>query len=135
MSRAQSYNWEISIDDETTIYPKTIAEFSEGEEGRIEVVDGNRKYKISDQIGMVDEVEIDVLIKKDLAEVKALESLQSGTRDIFVIGRDGAGNEALAYLFANCGVTKGKKSAFDRSSKAEETMKFFLTPESIARVD
>lgn len=134
MAKAQSYNWEVEI-GEKTIYPKVIAEFSTREEGRIEVTDGNVKYKIPDQISMVDEVEIDILIKPGLEEVKILEDAKIGTRDIFVVGRNGAGKAELTYVFTDCGVASGKKSASDRSSKTEETQKFILLPADIERVE
>jgi hypothetical protein len=135
MARAQSYNWELDIGGDT-VYPKVVGEFSPRENGLLEVTDGDRKYSIDDQISAISPVEIDVLIKKGLVEVKILEAAaKAAPQDMFLIGRDGAGAAALTYLFSACGVTVGKKSGSDRSSKAEEIQKFMLLPEDIERVD
>jgi hypothetical protein len=135
MARAQSYNWEIEIGG-SPIYPLSISEFSEGEEGRIEVADGSRKYKIRDNIFTVDEVEVKILLKNDRIEYDVLqEFVKSGkAKDVFITGRDATGTGRFTYLFSNCECTYGKKSGFDRKGKAEETKSYFLIPEDIVEV-
>ncbi len=135
MSRAQSYNWELDIDGKT-IHVLSLGEFSEGEEGRIEVADGERKYKIRDQIFNVDEIETTILIKKDKYEYNIMQNfVKSGEpRDVFAIARDSLGTAQLTYLYKNCDCAFGKKSAFDRKSKTEETKKYFLIPEDIVEI-
>lgn len=132
MGRAISLNWEIDIDGKT-IYPKSIGEFSPGEEGRIDVADGDRKYKIRNQIREIGEVQVTILLKKDRYEYDIMNAFaRSGRpRDIFVIGRDAEDKAAFTYRFKNCDCTEGKKSAFDRSSKTEDTLTYFLIPDDI----
>ncbi len=136
MARAQSYNWEMEVEG-STVYPLSIGDFSEGEEGRIEVADGNRTYKIRDQVFSVDEVEVKILVKNDRIEYDLMQNfVKSGKpRDVFIIGRDAVGTTRMTYLFSNCECTFGKKSGFDRKSKAEETRSYFLIPEDIVEVE
>lgn len=139
VGRAQAWNWELSIGAAIPINVQKLGEFSAGgEEGRIEVVDGSKKYKIGDQIYSVDEVETSILVKNkgERPEYDAMiEYAQSSKpRDIFAIARDGEGNVQMTYLFSNCRLAKGKKSAFDRKGKAEETHTFFLLPSDIDEV-
>lgn len=130
--RVKSYNWEIEIDGQI-IHPLTIGEWGEGEEGRIDVVDGHVKYKIGDQILNTDEVPITINITEDKYEYDILQAWwQAGTiKDIFLIGRDAAGNAGMTYIFYSCGIAMGKKSAFDRASKTAETKNYFLTPSKV----
>lgn len=143
MGRAVSWNWEIHLSEnpEEWIYPSTLGEFSEGEEGRIDVADGDRKYKIKDQIYAIDEVEAVILLRTDRREYDLLQSwARAGdTRDITVVakgaGRDapagGGRQEMMVFAFLNCQIAMGKKSAFDRQGKTFDTMTYFLIPEDI----
>jgi hypothetical protein len=138
MARNTSWNVEIDVDG-NIIHPVTLGEFSEGEEGRIEVADGGRKYKIRDQIFNVDEVPLQINMKaKDARfEYETMQAfVQSGLpRDVFVVFRDGAGVAQLTYLFQNCDCAYGKKNAFDRKSKSEDMKGYILLPDDIVEVE
>jgi len=150
MGRAVSWNWELQFGGTqgdsavSTVYPTSLGEFSEGEEGRIDVADGDRKYKIRDQIYAIDEIEITVLIKNDRYEYDALWGWadSGGTQDAWLVakgaGRDAPGGggreERMVFLLSQCQCAMGKKSAFDRQSKTFETRKFFLIPEDIQEI-
>jgi len=151
MGRAVSWNWELQFGGTqgdsavSTVYPTSLGEFSEGEEGRIDVADGDRKYKIRDQIYAIDEIEITVLIKDKREEYDALWDWanRGDTQDAWLVakgaGRDtdsggGGRQERMVFLLSNCQCAMGKKSAFDRQSKTFETRKFFLIPEDIEEV-
>jgi len=136
-ARATSWNAELKIDSET-IYPQDVAETSEGgEEERIEVADGDRKYKIGSQIFMIDEIPVTVLMKNknERREYDVLKEFSKGKpRDVFLIYRDSQGTPQLTYLLANCGCQRGKKNAFSRKSKSEDTHTFILTPEDVKEI-
>ena len=149
--RAVSWNWELQFGGTqggsvtVVVYPTSLGEFGEGEEGRIDVADGDRKYKIRDQIYAIDEIEITVLIKNDRYEYDALWGwADSGdTQDAWLVakgaGRDvssgvGGREERMVFLLSQCQCAMGKKSAFDRQSKTFETRKFFLIPEDIQEI-
>jgi hypothetical protein len=139
MARAVSWNWELQFDGRTIgIEPLEIGEFGEGEEGRIEVADGSRKYKIRDQIFSVDEIPITILVKKDWwqdgSDYKLLNDwVLSGDakQDVYLVARDAhkpLGNEAMAFWLQDCELAMGKLSAFNRKSKDELKKKFNLVP-------
>lgn len=136
MSRATSYNLEIKVDAET-IHPMTLAEFSEGDEGKIEVTDGNIKYKIRDQIYSIEEVEMEIYIHKDKRDYDVMQGwVKSGSpKDIHIIYRDGSGVAQLEFLFKGCDISFGKKNAFDRNSKAADSKKYVLIPKEIVEVE
>ena len=149
--RAVSWNWELQFGggqgkSSVVVYPTSLGEFSEGEEGRIDVADGDRKYKIRDQIYAIDEIEITVLIKNDRYEYDALWGWANsgGTQDAWLVakgaGRDvdsgvGGREERMVFLLSQCQCAMGKKSAFDRQSKTFETRKFFLIPEDVQEIN
>ncbi len=137
-ARAQSWNWELSFDGNVIPIQK-LGELSEGgEEGRLEVVDGSRKYMIGDQIFGIGEIETSVLVKNknERREFDLMNDFakSSRTRDVFAIGRDKQGFAQMTYLLSNCGLAKGKKSGFDRKSKTEEVHTFFLMPEDVEEI-
>lgn len=137
-ARAQSWNWELDLGGGEIVFIQTLGEISEGgQEGRIEVVDGSKKYRIGDQIYDIGEIETSVLIKnkierRDYDLMNAFSKARP--KDIFAIGRDSQGVPQMTYLLSNCGCAKGTKGAFDRKSKAEETHKFVLMPEDVKEV-
>lgn len=138
-ARAQAWNWEVDLGGGQIIPVQKLGEFSEGgEEGRIEVVDGNKRYKIGDQIYMIDEIETSILVKNkgERFEYEAMKSFSESSipRDVFAIARDGEGNPQMTYLFKNTRLARGKKSAFDRKSKTEELHTYFLLPEDIKEI-
>lgn len=135
MSRALSLNWELDIDG-NTIEPLSLGEIGEGDEGRVETADGGVKYKVRDQIFVVDEIELMILIKKDKRDYNILQEVcKSGiTRDIYAIGRDASGESIITYALVNCDVAMGKKSAFDRASKTVDTKKYYLIPEYVEEI-
>ncbi len=135
-ARAQSWNVELKIGADV-VYVQTLGEVSEGEEGRIEVTDGNRKYRIGDQIFDVGEIAVSVLVKNknENREHDVMEAFAKGApRDVFAIWRDSQGVAQLTYLLANCGLQRGRKNAFDRKSKAEDTHTYTLTPEDVRKI-
>lgn len=135
MARAVSYNWEIVVDDQT-IHPVEIGEFGEGEEGRIEVADGDRKYKIRDQIFNIDEIETTILLRKDRYEYDIMQNwcISGETKDIFLIGRDSAKVAQLTFLLTNTDCAMGKLTAFNRKSKDELRKKYHLLPEYVEEI-
>ncbi len=135
-ARAQSWNTELKIGADT-VYVQTASEVSEGEEGRIDVVDGDRKYKIGDQIFDVGEISVTILMKNknERRDYDLLNDFSKGRpQDVFMIFRDSQGVPQLTYLLSNCGCHRGKKNAFDRKSKAEDSHTFILTPEAVKEV-
>lgn len=156
MSRALSMNFEIQIEPgnpATYIYPSSIGEFSEGEEGRIDVADGDRKYKIRDQIYDMGEVPFTILLRKDRREYNLLQNWAKAVGDeavkasVYIVGR-GAGKddmspaddglntgsnreEVFVFELSNCECAIGKKSAFDRQSKTFDSKNYVLIPTEI----
>ena len=135
MARASSLNAEIVIDGKT-IYPLEVSEIGEGEEGRIDVADGSRKYKVRDQIFDIGEVAVTILFTKDRYEYEIMQDwcISGAVKDIYVIYRDSAKNARLTYLLTNCECAMGKKNAFNRNSKEVDTKKYTLLPEFIEEV-
>jgi hypothetical protein len=135
--RNLSLNYEIQVDGKT-YYPISVAEFApDGEEGRIEVADGGVKYKIRDGIRVMDEVEVVFPLRQTQnADIDAFNQwVSSGaTKDVFVVGKDGEQRVKEKFLFADCECSSGKKSGFDRKSKAESTRKYYLLPREISSV-
>jgi len=135
MARAQSLNVWIEIDGKK-IYPLEVGEFSEGEEGRIKVADGERKYGVRDQIFDIGEVELTILLTKDRYEYEICQDwCQSGAiKDIYVVYYNSAKTPVLTYLFTNTSLAMGKKNAFNRDSKEVDKKKYVLLPEFIQEV-
>lgn len=136
MARAVSYNWSIMVDDQE-IHPVEIGEFGEGEEGRIEVADGDRKYKIRDQIFNIDEIEVTILLRKDRYEYDIMQDwcISGETKDVFLIGRDSAKVAQLTFLLTNTDCAMGKFTPFNRKSKDELRKKYMLLPEYVEEID
>lgn len=135
MARASSLNAEIVIDGKT-IYPLEISEIGEGEEGRIDVADGSRKYKVRDQIFDIGEVAVTILFTKDRYEYEIMQDwcMSGSVKDIYVIYRDSAKNARLTYLLTNTECAMGRKNAFNRNSKEVDTKKYTMLPEFIEEV-
>ena len=135
MARATSLNAEIVIDGKT-IYPLEISDIGEGEEGRIDVADGSRKYKVRDQIFDIGEVAVTILFTKDRYEYEIMQDwcMSGVVKDIYVIYRDSAKNARLTYLLTNTECAMGKKNAFNRNSKEVDTKKYTMLPEFIEEV-
>jgi len=158
MSRAVSLNYEIQLPEGPAywIYPTSLGEFSEGEEGRIDVADGDRKYKIRDQIYAIDEIPFTILLRKDRREYNILQAWCKAVGDlaikdpVYIVGR-GAGRDGMSpaddnlttssgreivikFELSNCECAMGKKSAFDRQSKTFDTMTYYLVPTDIEDV-
>jgi len=158
MSRGVSWNYEVHLGSTPAewVYPTSIGEFSEGEEGRIDVADGDRKYKIRDQIYMVDEIQIVILLRKDRREYNLMQDWCRATgpdavKESVLIVAKGAGRDAqspvegatvgdgreetMVWALYNCECAMGKKSAFDRQSKTFDTMTYFLIPTDIEELE
>ena len=135
MARAVSYNWSIEVDG-VEIHPVEIGEFGEGEEGRIEVADGDRKYKIRDQIFNIDEIEVTILVRKDRFEYDIMQDwCTSGeTKNVYLIGRDSAKVAQLVFELTNTDLAMGKLTAFNRKSKDELRKKYMMLPEYVTDI-
>ena len=135
MARASSLNAEIVIDGKT-IYPLEIGEIGEGSEGRIEVADGSRKYRVRDQIFDIGEIPVTILYTKDRYEYEIMQDwcISGAIKDVYVIYRDSAKNARLTYLLTNCELAMGPKNAFNRNSKEVDTKKYVMLPEFIEEV-
>lgn len=129
MSRATSYNWELVVDG-FTIHLLELGEFGEGEEGRIEVADGDRKYRIRDQIFDIGEIEITILItrRREYYDVLQRWCLSGETKNVFLIGRDSAHVPMMTFLLTDTDIAMGKKNAFNRQSKEADKKKYWLLP-------
>ena len=157
MSRVTSYNLALLFDDGFLIHPKTIGEFGEGEEGRIDVADGSRKYKVRDQIFDIGEIELEIYIaaafpgssygtevttnadgeeittnltKSEYAYMQAWV-VDGGERDVSIVALGVAGGVEREWMCTGCELAMGKKNAFDRGSKSEDTKKYFLLPSNV----
>jgi len=141
MARAVSWNWNLEVTGPNggLIFPLEVGEFGPGEEGRIEVADGDRKYKIADQIMNIDEIPITILIKKDLYEYDIMEKWaerrdsDDGIKDVYLYMRDSAGVAQLTFILGECQCARAKFTAFNRKSKDELRHKYILIPEDVGR--
>lgn len=153
MSRAVSWNWELHLGEnpDQWIYPSTIGEFGEGEEGRIEVADGDRRYRIRDQILSVAEIPVSILLRKDRREYNLMQDWCRATGDDAVkdvalvakgagrdaqtpsgVGATGAGREeVMRFILYNCECAMGMKSPFDRQNKTSDTKMYYLIPTDV----
>jgi hypothetical protein len=149
MARALSLNWDVQLgaDPSSWIFPTSIGEFGEGEEGRIDVADGDIRYKIKDEIFDVGEIPITILLKKDRRELELMEAWATAQgvdaiRDVYLVGRgagrnneDGTGREIVfTYLLRQCECARGKKNAFDRQGKTFDTKSYILIPADVEEV-
>lgn len=135
MARAVSWNWELEVDGQT-IHPLEIGEFGEGEEGRIEVADGDRKYKIRDQIYNIDEITLTILIKMDRYYYNIMQDwcVSGATKNVFLIARDSAKVAQMTLLCTNTQLAMGKHNAFNRQSKEADKKKYFMIPEYVEEI-
>lgn len=135
MARAVSWNWELHIDN-NIIHPLEIGEFGEGEEGRIKVADGSRKYSIRDQIFDIGEIEVTILITKDRYEYDLMQnwSLSGETRTVFLVARNSAREATMTYRLCNTDLAMGRHNAFNRNSKEADTKKYWMIPEYVEEV-
>lgn len=133
--RAVSWNWELQVND-AVVHPLEIGEFGEGEEGRIEVADGDRKYKIRDQIFNVDEIPVTILIKKDRYYYEVMQDwcLSGETRTAFLVARDSAHEIQMTFRLANCDCAMGKHNAFDRANKEPDKKTYYLIPDDVEEI-
>jgi len=135
MARAVSWNWELQIDDDV-VHPFELGEFGEGEEGRIEVADGDRKYKIRDQIYNIDELMVKILIKKDRKYYDVMQRwcLSGETKNIFLVGRDSAHVAQMTFLLSNADCAMGKHNAVNRQNKEADTKTYYVIPDYVDEV-
>ena len=156
MSRITSYNLALLFDDGFLIHPKTIGEFGEGEEGRIDVADGSRKYKVRDQIFDIGEIELEIYIAEDSFAASTYKKdgedadgnvivsppwteytyfqdwvANGGSKDLSIVALDVSGKIKREWRCTGCELAMGKKNAFDRGSKSEDTKKYFLLPSNV----
>lgn len=135
MARAVSWNWELQIDDDV-IHPLEIGEFGEGEEGRIEVADGDRKYKIRDQIFNIDEIMVKILIKKDRYYYDVMQNwcIGGSTKNVFLVARDSAHVAQMTFLLSNTDCAMGKHNGVNRQSKEADTKTYYVIPDYVEEV-
>jgi hypothetical protein len=143
MARGTSWNFELEVPGPNggVVYPAEIGEWGAGEEGRIEVADGDRKYKIRDQIFNIDEIPITIYVRKDYdqpgSEYQIMENwCNSGLAKDVVLKARGAGRDPnrsleLQAICYNCELAMGKHSAFNRGSKTVDTKHYFMIPEFV----
>ena len=99
MSRMMSLNYHLEIGSQK-VYVRTISEFGDGEEGRIEAADGSRKYRIRDNIWDIGEIEVTIYLRDnfnsdELSEFSIMEDWTNNNRilDVYIIGTDIIGEE------------------------------------------
>lgn len=133
--RAVSWNWELQI-GKKTVHPLEVGEFGEGEEGRIEVADGDRKYKIRDQIFNIDEIPVTILIKRDRDYYNTMQEwcLSGESRNVYLIARDSAKVIQMKFLLRDTELAMGKHNAFNRQSKEPDKKKYFMIPWEVEEI-
>jgi len=142
MARMVSWNYHLEIDEGVTIQPKTLSEFGEGDEGRVEAADGTRKYKVRDNIWDIGEIEVEIYLRDDWSspesEFMRMEQWCNNNqiKDIYIIGTDitGGDNEKIVWHCAECELAKGKKNAFDRNGKEVDCVKYYILPQYVELV-
>lgn len=130
MARALSLNWEYEVDGHI-IHPLEIGEFGEGEEGRIKVADGSRKYSVRDQIFDIGEIPITILVTRDRYEYDIMQewSTSGDIKDTVILrGRDGRGVALYTYILSEVDCAMGQHNAFNRDSKEVDKKKYTLLP-------
>lgn len=134
MARATSYDWEIDIDGQI-IYPNKIGELG-GEEGKIEVVDGESGYSIRDQVIKFSEISVEIDITDDRSQFDIMEKFVKDRRprDVFIVGRDGNGTSKMTFLLEDCDCVSMNKSEFDRTSKTADIKTYELLPRKISNI-
>ena len=142
MARAVSWNWHIELEDTSEIHAKTIAGFGSGEEGRIEVSDGSRKYRIRDNIFDVGEIPVTIYLRDNYAdpnsEYSKMENWTNNNivQDIFIVATDITGSGAkMKWQATECELAKGKKNDFDRNAKEADTMSYVILPREVEPID
>jgi hypothetical protein len=146
MARATSWNLEIEIPGAGggVVYPTTIGNWSQGEEGRLDVADGDVQYKIRDQIFKIDEIPVTIYVRKDYAESGSEYQIMENwctsgdARDVVLkfrgAGRDPNRSLELQAILYNCELAMGKHSPFDRNSKTPDTKEYFMIPEFVEEI-
>jgi hypothetical protein len=135
MARAVSWNWKIVVDGKD-VHPLELGEFGEGEEGRIEVADGDRKYKIRDQIFNIDEIEVTILIKKDRYYYQIMQDwcLSGQTKNVYLVALDSVHVPQMTFLLSNTDLAMGKHNAFNRQNKEADKKKYFMIPDFVEEI-
>lgn len=135
--RGTALDVELQIPPGGRVFPINMGEFGDNIQGLLEIVDGNIKYKIKDQIKILEEIETNVNIHRDQIEFKVMEEWADSdeARDVSVFFKDSAGNVVLQFVFLSCQCNKDKKNAYDRKSKSEDMRKYFLVPKDIELIE
>jgi hypothetical protein len=130
MARAYSLNWELQIDGQI-IHPLEIGEFGEGEEGRIKVADGSRKYSVRDQIFDIGEIPVTILMTRDRYEYDIMQAWSTSgvvKETVILRGRDGQRNAMITYILSDVELAMGQHNAFNRDSKEVDKKKYVMLP-------
>lgn len=128
MGRPTSLNWEWLIGGKTVKH-KSHTEFANGgEEGELDVYDGDQKYQIGNQIFATEKMDVVILVKDDKEDLQVMEDFCKtyASQDIFLIGRDVNGVEKRRILFQASTCKAGKNSKFDRASKEADTKTYSI---------
>lgn len=142
MSRMVSWNYHLEVNG-FEIHPRTLGEFGEGDEGRVDAADGTRKYKVRDNIWDIGEIEVTIYLREKYAtansEFLIMEAWCANNElyDVYIIGTDitGVGTEKIIWLCSQCELAKGKKNGFDRNSKEVDYVKYYILPQNVERVN
>ncbi len=141
MARTQSLNYHLELDDGRIIEPRSLSEFGEGDEGRIEVADGARKYRTRDNIFDIGEIKTEIYLRdhwyEPTSEFSVMQewSNKNLKKDIFIIGTDITGDEKIAWYCTQCELAKGKKNDFDRNSKAIDFVTYYILPQDVTLIN
>lgn len=134
--RNQSLNFELRFENGKVVKPTTLGDFGDQIEGSVETVNGEKKYMIPDGIRNAEEVEIVTPIEDDRADYDVLKEAAENQvpQNITVTYRDGLGNAVLEWVWLNCIILFGKRSAQDRAGKSVDTRIFRALPEDIEEI-
>lgn len=134
--RNQSLNPELRLANGKVVKPTTLADFGDQIEGAIETVNGEKKYMIPDGIRNAEEIEIVIPIEDDRDDYDKLKEAAElkEPQDITVTYRDGLENAVLEWVWLNCIILFGKRSAQDRTGKSVDTRIFRALPEDIEEI-
>ncbi len=134
--RNQSLNFELRLANGKVVKPTTLADFGDQIEGAVETVNGEKKYMIPDGIRNAEEVEIVVPIEDDKDDYNKMKEAAEAQvpQDITVTYRNGLQNAVLEWVWLNCIILKGKRSAQDRSGKSVDSRIYRALPEDIEEI-
>ena len=132
MPRSVSLNWELEVDSKI-VKPQVVGEFG-SEEGTLDVVDGEKGYKIGNGIEMIDEVLLEFNVHQNqnpYIDVMEKWVKDQSVKDVFLVGKDSARNVVLNFSLEDTECKTMKNSASDKGSKEVTRKKYRLLPKEI----